>query len=98
MAQISVPVCSLIMLIVMGLFIDQAAAGSYNCCTKYSTGQVPINKVKGYYIQENKGPCNIKAVVLRTLRNKWVCADPNQAWVPVIVMKLGVKVAKLRGQ
>uniref|UniRef100_A0A8C5GHE7 Chemokine interleukin-8-like domain-containing protein n=1 Tax=Gouania willdenowi TaxID=441366 RepID=A0A8C5GHE7_GOUWI len=51
------------------------------CCTRYQKKQVQLNKLKSYVIQEITGYCNMKAVIFRTVKNRWFCADPKKKWV-----------------
>uniref|UniRef100_A0A3Q1GWJ3 Chemokine interleukin-8-like domain-containing protein n=1 Tax=Acanthochromis polyacanthus TaxID=80966 RepID=A0A3Q1GWJ3_9TELE len=51
------------------------------CCTRYQETQVPVKMLKSYRLQDDLGHCNIKAVVLKTKKNKDLCANPEEEWV-----------------
>ncbi|XP_008332070.1 C-C motif chemokine 26 [Cynoglossus semilaevis] len=51
------------------------------CCTQYNEKPIPVKFLKYYKVQEMRGYCNIKAVVFTTLKNRFVCANPNSKWV-----------------
>ncbi|KAL2097068.1 hypothetical protein ACEWY4_006275 [Coilia grayii] len=98
MAQICVPVLTLIMLCTMGLNCSEAASVRRGCCTMYSSGLVPMKAIRGFSIQRNNGKCNINAVILHTVKGNNICVDPSLGWVSNIIEKLKAQIKVLGNQ
>ncbi|XP_060940933.1 C-C motif chemokine 8 [Limanda limanda] len=51
------------------------------CCTQYNENPIPVRFLRCYIVQEVTNFCNLKAVIFKTLKNKFVCANPDSEWV-----------------
>ncbi|CAL8312060.1 unnamed protein product [Gadus morhua 'NCC'] len=56
-----------------------AQGGVARCCRKIKGTEVTLKKLKSYHVQESSS-CHLPAVVFTTVRNKRICAEPNQPW------------------
>ncbi|KAL2101278.1 hypothetical protein ACEWY4_003039 [Coilia grayii] len=74
-------------------FCPQAQSQSFTlpteCCFGYSTKQIPANKIKDYKITHPN--CRKKAVLLITLNNSKVCANPEAKHTKDIMDKMDKK-------
>ncbi|XP_063069823.1 eotaxin-like [Engraulis encrasicolus] len=59
------------------------------CCFGYSSKQIPAKRIKSYKITHPN--CRKKAVLLTTLNNSKVCADPDAKHTKEIMEKLDMK-------
>ncbi|XP_039877945.1 eotaxin-like isoform X2 [Simochromis diagramma] len=50
-----------------------------SCCVVWSKTRVPLDRIVNYSIQTEEH-CRIKAVQLRTVLGKTICANPNADW------------------
>ncbi|CAI5641527.1 unnamed protein product [Oreochromis niloticus] len=57
-----------------------------SCCVLWTTTKVPLHRIVSYTIQTEEH-CRIKAVRLRTVSGKTICANPNDRWIG-LAMKL----------
>ncbi|NWV62656.1 CCL5 protein, partial [Malurus elegans] len=56
------------------------------CCVEYITRPLPLSRVVKY---ENTGShCSPPAVIFTTIKDKLVCANPNDKWVRDIMNQL----------
>ncbi|XP_035026932.1 C-C motif chemokine 20 [Hippoglossus stenolepis] len=51
------------------------------CCTRYHESPIPVRFLRCYTIQEATHFCNIKAVIFKTVKGRFVCANPDSVWV-----------------
>ncbi|KAM7001586.1 C-C motif chemokine 26-like isoform 1-T1 [Passerculus sandwichensis] len=56
------------------------------CCVEYNPGPLPLNRVKNYV--PTGSHCSKPAVIFTTIKNKLVCANPNDKWVKDIMNQL----------
>uniref|UniRef100_A0A3P8NLM0 Chemokine interleukin-8-like domain-containing protein n=1 Tax=Astatotilapia calliptera TaxID=8154 RepID=A0A3P8NLM0_ASTCA len=50
-----------------------------SCCVTWSKARVSLDRIVSYAIQ-SEDTCRIKAVQLRTVLGKTICANPNADW------------------
>ncbi|KAJ8357037.1 hypothetical protein SKAU_G00198310 [Synaphobranchus kaupii] len=77
MAQFNLSTVCLLILLSLSLFNLQAHAG-----------ELPLDYIKGFSIQDNRGRCNINAVIFLTLKGRKLCADPTSEWVRKRIQQL----------
>uniref|UniRef100_A0A671P9U7 Chemokine interleukin-8-like domain-containing protein n=1 Tax=Sinocyclocheilus anshuiensis TaxID=1608454 RepID=A0A671P9U7_9TELE len=51
------------------------------CCTKYSSQPFPVLRLKDFTRQDATMTCNIEAVIFTTVKNRQICANPDDLWV-----------------
>ncbi|CAL8324410.1 unnamed protein product [Arctogadus glacialis] len=56
-----------------------AQGGVARCCLKIKGTEVKLKKLRSYHVQKSPS-CRLPAVVFTTVRNKRICAEPNQPW------------------
>ncbi|NWV08820.1 CCL4 protein, partial [Ptilonorhynchus violaceus] len=56
------------------------------CCIKYITKPLPLSLVVKY--KHTGSRCSLSAVIFTTIKDKLVCANPNDKWVQDIVNQL----------
>ncbi|XP_059343154.1 C-C motif chemokine 5-like isoform X1 [Ammospiza nelsoni] len=56
------------------------------CCVEYNPGPLPLSRVKNYV--PTGSHCSKPAVIFTTIKNKLVCANPNDKWVKDIMNQL----------
>ncbi|XP_054143316.1 C-C motif chemokine 5-like isoform X2 [Melozone crissalis] len=56
------------------------------CCVVYNLGPLPLSHVKNYV--PTGGHCSKPAVIFTTIKNKLVCAHPDEKWVKDIMNQL----------
>ncbi|XP_043557866.1 C-C motif chemokine 20-like [Chiloscyllium plagiosum] len=66
-----------------------------DCCLKYSKGSLPFMRIAGYVEQKSNEACRIDAIVLYTVKGRWVCADPKHIWVNRALRYLSAKLEKM---
>ncbi|XP_048398389.1 C-C motif chemokine 20-like [Stegostoma tigrinum] len=66
-----------------------------DCCLKYSKGSLPFTRIAGYVEQKSNEACRIDAIVLYTVKGRWVCANPEKAWVKRALHYLSEKLEKM---
>ncbi|XP_027442157.1 C-C motif chemokine 25 isoform X3 [Zalophus californianus] len=67
--------------------ISGAKGVSEDCCLAYNSRVRPgfLRHARGYRRQEVSGSCNLPAVIFFFPRNKILCANPRDSWVPKMV-------------
>ncbi|KAJ8011593.1 hypothetical protein DPEC_G00059860 [Dallia pectoralis] len=93
MAQMRAPVIALLVVLAVGLFANSEA--QKGCCTRYSIGRMPIDRIRGYSIQTIKNHCNIDAIIFHTIQQRKVCVDPAKDWVMVYIRNLRENAERL---
>lgn len=58
-----------------------------SCCVQWSKTRVPLKQIVNYTIQ-SEDTCRIKAVQLRTVRGKTICANPDADWTKKAIEKV----------
>ncbi|XP_067897495.1 C-C motif chemokine 20-like [Heterodontus francisci] len=66
-----------------------------DCCLKYSLGSLPFRRLAGYVEQRSTEACQIDAIVLYTVKGRWVCANPQDMWVKRALRYLSKKLEKM---
>ncbi|NXB04316.1 CCL5 protein, partial [Cnemophilus loriae] len=56
------------------------------CCDNYITRPLPLSHVVKY--KHTGSPCSLPAVIFTTIKDKLVCANPNDKWVQDITNQL----------
>uniref|UniRef100_A0AAZ1X875 Chemokine interleukin-8-like domain-containing protein n=1 Tax=Oreochromis aureus TaxID=47969 RepID=A0AAZ1X875_OREAU len=51
------------------------------CCTRYQQKPVPVKWLKSYTVQDDN--CNIRAIIFKTVKNRHICANPEDKWVNI---------------
>ncbi|XP_041033666.1 C-C motif chemokine 20-like [Carcharodon carcharias] len=66
-----------------------------DCCLKYSKGSLPFRRIAGYVEQKSNEVCRIDAIILYTVKSRWVCADPQNVWVKRALRYLSERLGKM---
>ncbi|XP_037644364.1 C-C motif chemokine 20-like [Sebastes umbrosus] len=80
-------VCVSILLVVLVALSDSSPI----CCTEYQDTPIPVKFMKHYRMQEVTANCNIKAVIIKTKKNRLFCADPERKWVKIAMQSIPEK-------
>ncbi|NWH33314.1 CCL5 protein, partial [Chloropsis hardwickii] len=56
------------------------------CCVEYITRSLPLSRVVKY--EDTGSHCSLPAVIFTTIRDKLVCANPDDKWVQDIKNQL----------
>ncbi|XP_064533744.1 C-C motif chemokine 5-like [Pseudopipra pipra] len=56
------------------------------CCTEFITRPLPLRLVKSY--EHTGSSCSQPAVIFTTIKDKLVCANPDEKWVQDMVTQL----------
>uniref|UniRef100_A0A3Q0RQ58 Chemokine interleukin-8-like domain-containing protein n=1 Tax=Amphilophus citrinellus TaxID=61819 RepID=A0A3Q0RQ58_AMPCI len=56
------------------------------CCTQYQKTAVPVKRLKSYTVQDDY--CKIRAIIFKTVKNRPVCANPDEQWVQEAMMSV----------
>ncbi|XP_072329608.1 C-C motif chemokine 20-like [Scyliorhinus torazame] len=69
-----------------------------DCCLKYSKGTLPFRRITGYVEQRSNEVCRMDAIVLHTVKGRWICANPQSVWVKRALHYLSEKLEKMSGK
>ncbi|XP_055059403.1 monocyte chemotactic protein 1B [Misgurnus anguillicaudatus] len=69
------------LLLLLCIWVNSSESSPVRCCTKYSTKSFPLQLLKDYKQQDDTMTCNIPATVFITVKNRQICANPNDLWV-----------------
>uniref|UniRef100_A0A673N1D4 Chemokine interleukin-8-like domain-containing protein n=1 Tax=Sinocyclocheilus rhinocerous TaxID=307959 RepID=A0A673N1D4_9TELE len=58
------------------------------CCTKYSSLPFPVLRLKDFTRQDATMTCNIEAVIFTTVKNRQICANPDDLWVQNAILHI----------
>uniref|UniRef100_A0A673KYI8 Chemokine interleukin-8-like domain-containing protein n=1 Tax=Sinocyclocheilus rhinocerous TaxID=307959 RepID=A0A673KYI8_9TELE len=58
------------------------------CCTKYSSQPFPVLRLKDFTWQDATMTCNIEAVIFTSVKNRQICANPDDLWVQNAILLL----------
>uniref|UniRef100_A0A671P7J8 Chemokine interleukin-8-like domain-containing protein n=1 Tax=Sinocyclocheilus anshuiensis TaxID=1608454 RepID=A0A671P7J8_9TELE len=58
------------------------------CCTKYSSQPFPVLRLKDFTRQDATMTCNIEAVIFTTVKNRQICANPDDLWVQNAILHI----------
>ncbi|KAM4801286.1 C-C motif chemokine 22 [Marmota monax] len=91
MASLQAPL--LVALILLSVALQATDAGPYGanvedsiCCRDYIRLPLPQRLVKSFYWTSDS--CRRPGVVLQTIRDREICANPKLPWVKRIIQKL----------
>ncbi|XP_008150584.2 C-C motif chemokine 22 [Eptesicus fuscus] len=91
MAGLQTPLLAALLLLALAL--QATEAGPYGadvedsiCCRDYTRRPLPRRLLKGFHW--TSGSCRSPGVVLLTLRDRKICADPRVHWVKRVLQKL----------
>ncbi|XP_059941502.1 C-C motif chemokine 22 [Mesoplodon densirostris] len=80
-------------LILLAMILQATEAGPYGanvedsiCCRDYIRHPLPLRLVKYYYWTSDS--CRRPGVVLLTMRDREICADPRLPWVKKVLQRL----------
>ncbi|KAL3988415.1 transient receptor potential cation channel subfamily M member 4 [Sarotherodon galilaeus] len=80
MANFAVRVSVLLVLLLVAL--NESSSKKY-CCTRYQQKPVPVKRLKSYTVQDDN--CNIRAIIFKTVKNRHICANPEDNWVKIAI-------------
>ncbi|XP_062261154.1 C-C motif chemokine 20 [Platichthys flesus] len=72
-------VCVSVLLLLLMTLSESSRVNA--CCTQYQETPIPVRFLRCYTIQGVKDFCNLKAVIFKTVKNRFVCANPDSEWV-----------------
>ncbi|XP_008833152.1 C-C motif chemokine 22 [Nannospalax galili] len=91
MASLQAP---LLVALLLSVALQATDAGPYGtnvedsiCCQDYIRHPLPSRVVKDFYPASNS--CRKPGVILITIKNREICANPRLPWVRRIIQKLG---------
>ncbi|XP_006897190.1 PREDICTED: c-C motif chemokine 22 [Elephantulus edwardii] len=91
MANLQAPL--LAVLILLAVALQGTDAGPYGanvedsiCCRSHIRYPVPVRMVKDFFWTSES--CRMPGVVLKTIKDREICADPRLSWVKKILQKL----------
>ncbi|XP_069013305.1 C-C motif chemokine 20 [Embiotoca jacksoni] len=79
MKRMNPAVCVSVLLLLLVALSESGPVKS--CCTQYHETPLPVKVLRSYRIQDRKEYCNIKAVIFKMVKGRFVCADPDSMWV-----------------
>uniref|UniRef100_A0AAX7T9U5 Chemokine interleukin-8-like domain-containing protein n=1 Tax=Astatotilapia calliptera TaxID=8154 RepID=A0AAX7T9U5_ASTCA len=56
------------------------------CCTRYQQNPVSVKRLKSYTVQDDN--CKLKAIIFKTVKNRHICANPEDEWVKIAIQLL----------
>ncbi|XP_018611732.1 C-C motif chemokine 20 [Scleropages formosus] len=65
---------------------------THACCVKYTRKPLPFHLIKGYIEQSSLEVCRIDAIIFFTVKNKKLCASPEDEWVKATLICLSDKL------
>ncbi|XP_017574005.1 C-C motif chemokine 25 [Pygocentrus nattereri] len=88
-------------LVLLGFLYLSLGQGSYeDCCLRHvnSVKKHTIKNVVSYRKQELDGGCNIAAIVFKTKRGRFFCANPKDKWVQKLLEKVDRENESVHGK
>ncbi|KAB0383934.1 hypothetical protein FD755_005851 [Muntiacus reevesi] len=76
------------------LFGQQHGVNKCNFSCNKMTKKISVSRLVGY--QRNRESCNDGAVILKTVKDKLLCADPKEKWVQEVMKILDDKAAMIQ--
>uniref|UniRef100_A0A669F5N5 Chemokine interleukin-8-like domain-containing protein n=1 Tax=Oreochromis niloticus TaxID=8128 RepID=A0A669F5N5_ORENI len=61
----------------------QSLSFSKYCCTRYQQKPVPVKWLKSYTVQDDN--CKLRAIIFKTVKNRHICANPEDKWVNIAI-------------
>ncbi|XP_059357348.1 monocyte chemotactic protein 1B [Carassius carassius] len=72
---------SSVLLLLLCVWVSLSQSSPVRCCTKYSSQPFPVLRLKDFTRQDATMTCNLEAVIFTTVKNRQVCANPDDLWV-----------------
>ncbi|XP_043112824.1 monocyte chemotactic protein 1B [Puntigrus tetrazona] len=72
---------SALLLLLLCVWVSLSQSSPMRCCTKYSSQPFPVLRLKDFTRQDSTMTCNIDAVIFTTVKNRQICANPDDMWV-----------------
>ncbi|XP_048020136.1 monocyte chemotactic protein 1B isoform X1 [Megalobrama amblycephala] len=69
------------LLLLLCVCVTLSQSSPVRCCTKYSSQPFPVNRLKDFTLQDSTMTCNIEAVIFTTIKDRLICANPDDLWV-----------------
>ncbi|XP_059419285.1 monocyte chemotactic protein 1B-like [Carassius carassius] len=76
------------LLLLLCVWVNLSQSSPVRCCTKYSSLPFPFLRLKDFTRQDATMTCNIEAVIFTTVKNRQVCANPDDLWVQNAIMHI----------
>ncbi|KAM6223744.1 C-C motif chemokine 22 [Rhynchocyon petersi] len=91
MASLQTPLLAALVLLAVALRCTEAGPYGANvedsiCCRDYIRYPLPQRVVKHFFWTSDS--CRMPGVVLKTFKEREICADPRMSWVKKILQKL----------
>ncbi|XP_039877791.1 C-C motif chemokine 26 [Simochromis diagramma] len=83
MAKFAVRVSVLLVLLLVAL--AESSSNKY-CCTRYQQKPVQVKWLKSYTVQDDN--CKLRAIIFKTVKNRHICANPEDEWVKIAIQLL----------
>ncbi|KAM9436898.1 C-C motif chemokine 20-like [Clarias gariepinus] len=93
MARLKSPTGTFLFILILSAFIMDTETA--RCCLSYTRRPVRCGLLKGYYIQEITGSCDIRAIIFKTKDGKSICANPRMEWTHKRINCLWEKAGKM---
>ncbi|XP_067309397.1 monocyte chemotactic protein 1B [Pseudorasbora parva] len=69
------------LLLLLCVWVTLSQSSSVRCCTKYTLQPFPVLRLKDFTQQDATRTCNINAVIFTTVKDRLICANPDDLWV-----------------
>ncbi|XP_056323868.1 monocyte chemotactic protein 1B [Danio aesculapii] len=79
------------LLLLLCVCVNLSQSSPMRCCTMYSIHSLPLNRLMDYTLQDTTKTCNIKAVIFTTIKNRQICANPDDLWVQKAISHIQMK-------
>ncbi|XP_016147390.1 monocyte chemotactic protein 1B-like [Sinocyclocheilus grahami] len=76
------------LLLLLCVWVSLSQSSPVRCCTKYSSQPFPVLRLKDFTRQDATMTCNIEAVIFTTVKNRQICANPDDLWVQNAVLHI----------
>ncbi|CAM4588341.1 unnamed protein product [Leuciscus chuanchicus] len=69
------------LLLLLCFWVTLSQSSPVRCCTKYSPHPLPVHRLQDFTRQDVTMTCNIEAVIFTTVKDRLICANPDDLWV-----------------
>ncbi|KAK2900565.1 hypothetical protein QQF64_015476 [Cirrhinus molitorella] len=76
------------LLLLLCVWVSLSQSSPMRCCTKYSSQPFPVLRLKDFTLQDTTMTCNIEAVIFTTIKNRQICANPDDLWVQNAILHI----------
>ncbi|XP_016396771.1 monocyte chemotactic protein 1B-like [Sinocyclocheilus rhinocerous] len=76
------------LLLLLCVWVNLSQSSPVRCCTKYSSLPFPVLRLKDFTRQDATMTCNIEAVIFTTVKNRQICANPDDLWVQNAILHI----------